>query len=95
MGMGVNAMPKSASTSTLSAIGSSAQSKWELLLMHGYGFPREAKQHTLQQWYEAVDGVMQQLQEAKEVESRIQHRAPHNRHASSIQQSSSLVGVSA
>jgi len=95
MGMGVNAMPKSASTSTLSAIGSSAQSKWGLIRMHFLDFPREAKQHTRLQWYEAVDGVMQQLQEAKEIESQIQHRAPHNRHASGIQQSSSLVGVSA
>lgn len=95
MGMGSKAMPKSASTSTLSAIGSRAQSNWELIRMHFLDFPREAKQHTRLQWYEAVDGVMQQLQEARQVESKLQHRAPHNRHASGIQQSSSLVGVSA
>ena len=63
--------------------------------MHFLDFPREAKQHTRLQWYEAVDGVMQQLQEARQVESKLQHRAPHNRHGSGIQQSSSLVGVSA
>ena len=95
MGLGNNAMPKSASTSTLSAIGSRAQSNWELIRMHFLDFPREARQHTRQQWYSAVDGVMAQLGEAKQMESQILHRAPHNRHASGLQFASSLVGVSA
>ena len=95
MGLGMNSMPKSASTSTLSAIGSRAQCNWALIRMHFLEFPQEARQHTRRQWYGAVDGVMQQLQEAKEVESQIQHRAPHNRHPSGLQEAHSLVGVSA
>lgn len=95
MGLGMNSMPKSASTSTLSAIGSRAQSNWALIRMHFLDFPQEARQHTRRQWYGAIDGVMQQLQEAKQVESQIQHRAPHNRHPSGLQEAHSLVGVSA
>ena len=95
MGLSSNAMPKSASTSTLSAIGSRAQANWELIRMHFVDFPREARQHTRQQWYHAVDGVMTQLQEAKQMESQLQHRAPHNRHASGLQYAHSLVGVNA
>ena len=95
MGLGSNAMPKSASTSTLSAIGSRAQANWELIRMHFMDFPREARQHTREQWYHAVEGVMTQLQEAKQMESQIQHRAPHNRHASGLHYAHSLVGVNA
>lgn len=95
MGLGSNAMPKSASTSTLSAIGSRAQANWELIRMHFMDFPREARQHTRQQWFHAVEGVMTQLQEAKQMESQIQHRTPHTRHASGLQYAHSLVGVNA
>ena len=63
--------------------------------MHFLDFPKEARQHTRQQWYSAVDGVLEQLREARQVESQIQHRAPHNRHPNNLQQAHSLVGVSA
>ena len=95
MGLGSNAMPKSASTTTLSAVGSRAQANWELIRMHFLDFPKEARQHVRQQWYSAVDGVMAQRQEAKQVESQIQGRTPHNRHASGMQFANSLVGVNA
>lgn len=95
MGLSSNAMPKSASTTTLSAIGSRAQANWELIRMHFLDFPKEAKQHIRQQWYSAVDGVMTQRQEAKQMEFQIQGRTPHNRHASGLQFANTLVDVNA
>lgn len=95
MGLSRTSMPKAASTSTLTALGSKGQACWELLRMHFLDFPREHKRHVRQQWYAAVDGVMQQLEEAKRMQAQIQSRAPHRRHVSGLPLPSPLVGVNA
>lgn len=88
-------LPKAASTSTLSALGSKCQAHWELLRMHFLDFPREHKKHVRQQWFTAVDGVMQQLQEARRMQVQQQQRAPQRRHISGLPLPSALVGVNA
>ena len=88
-------MPKAASTSTLSALGGKGQACWELLRMHFLDFRREHKKHIRQQWFAAVDGVMQQLEEAKRKQAQIQSRQPQRRHVSGLPLPSALVGVNA